>query len=197
MRVARSVCFAAALAFVGVSSAHANLIQNGDFSDGFTDWTVGERPPLNTPTWVLDGSNPFSAPYDASGICTDPNVCLTNKSAYGLSQTVSDVNGVSYGLSFEFSPGTGLLSLDAAELVVDWDGAQIFDQTFNAATDAYSEFMVSGLVGGGTDTLTFFMKNDTGASFLDDVTLVPEPGSLAILGASLFAFGLRRRRKKQ
>jgi hypothetical protein len=60
---------------------------------------------------------------------------------------------------------------------------------------ALSNADVAKLVGGGTLKLSFTGPNDYDLT-IDNLTLVPEPASVALLGAGLMGLGLARRRKR-
>jgi len=203
MRTFYSIAFAAAMLLAAGSPApaNANLIANGDFTLGLLDWSTGATSP-----WSADLPSPFghphSPPSDATDICNVGN-CLSNLNK-GLSQTVTDISGGQYGLSFFWAPGNGNTPNSTNELVVDWGplGSQtkIFDDVLKKSF-TYTQFSMD-VIGSGSDTLTFFALTSagTGQTYVDDVALVavaPEPGSLSLLGAALFGFGLIRRRRNQ
>src|SRR5271170_6338227 len=96
MRSIFSIGVAAGLSLAAISTAHANLIQNGSFESftagspgNFTDWTNN-----GDSTWIQDNTNPFVGSFDAAGICSsNATNCVRDiggtLAAFGLSQTIT------------------------------------------------------------------------------------------------------------
>lgn len=174
----------AALAVIGATDTHADLIANGNFATGdFTAWSP-------TAGAFIDSSNPNPPDaYDAA---------LPN--GEGLSQgALSTVGGQSYVLKFAVLDDLGI-PLDALSVTLG-----NFNDTVLGSEAAGSYFGYSATVPGGdifgADTLSFGSTTLAGDWHLDDVSLnpvtatVPEPGSLFLLASGLVGLlALRRLR---
>lgn len=178
------------LGFAGV--AQANLIQNGGFETGdLSDWTVtGNTGFIGVATTGFAGYTPHSGNYFAY---------LGAVGSLGfLSQTVTDIAGATYQISFWLASNGATPS----EFDIEWNGVSLYDKA-NLSAFAYTEFTFD-VTGNGADTLTFSERNDPSFFALDDVGLnpvsavpAPEPASIAILTSALAGFRLIRRRRRR
>ena len=185
MRSIAAIAMACVLFLMAGAAARADLVTNGGFESGsLSNWSAG--------AWFIDNSQPHSGSFNAIIGCFDAS-CLTN-SADALSQTISDTVGTTYTLSFSFNSGNGVPGSDVF-LHVELNNSDLYDETFAQAL-SYADRSVT-FTGSGSDTLAFFVENDTGASFVDDISVVPEPASLSLFGAAVVGLGLRRRRSKR
>jgi PEP-CTERM motif len=180
---------AAAALYAGGAQA-SELIHNGSFETGdFTGWTLGG----NVDGFTVVASSGFdglNAPdgnyYAALGAIGSDNI---------LSQTFADVAGALYEASFYLASdgdtpndfavvGPGPLSLGPLTDIA----ASPFVQYFGFFT------------GSGSDTITFYSRNDPGYLGLDLVSVqgpgVPEPAawSMMLLGFGGLGAVMRRRR---
>jgi len=198
-------CLLAALCLT--SPAWANLVQNSNFGTGsFADWTVNglANHPWTIETAGFDGLEPYPGDtYFASTGCVGAN-CITGTAAQqaSLAQTLATTLGDTYTLTFQFY--TGGNGIDN-ELDVLWDGVSVKDLGPDGtlgAVPAYTLYTVTGLVGTGSDTLTFLGRQDPGYDALDNVDVevsgttgaVPEPSSISFAVAGLFGILLAGRR---
>lgn len=200
MRLLKSflaVC-ALALAYLSPTLAHANLVNNGDFSSGSTDWTYNSS---SDHPWSF-GSN-GSYHYASTG-CVGAQ-CITgstSQQAY-LYQDLSTNVGDSYTLSFAFSPNNGTPN----ELVSLFGNTTADDLVNTANTGSMLvTYTISGLVATSTTTeLEFLGRQDPGYDLLTYVSVTdngsgvpsptPEPGTMMMVGTGLFSLaGVARRR---
>jgi hypothetical protein len=106
----------------------------------------------------------------------------------GLGQTVTDVPGQSYMLSFWLyqdgnnSAGTPTDPLQGYG--AQWDSNTVFEEINQPASTSWKEFSVN-VVGTGSDTVSLGGISDHGYNYVDDVSLTPVPE-----GGSPLAFGL-------
>jgi hypothetical protein len=173
---------------ITTTKAGGNLIQNGGFENGLTDWT------------------PSDFTFEGFDYGVDGQAHTGNAAFYGggigapgfLSQTITTVPGVDYVVD------AWLMS----------DG--FLPNLFTVATDGTVRLTLSDiLIGpyvhigagfravGATSTLQFGLRNDSGFLHLDDVRVVaaaPEPPMLTLLGlglAGIVACGGLANRKRQ
>lgn len=161
--------------------AHANLVVNGGFETGdFTGWIQSG----NLGFTFVDG-NPHSGndaawlgPIGSDGF---------------LSQILATTPGQSYSLDFWLYSFGGTPNDFSAR----WNGTPVFSQSNIPANPyALNSFTVFGT---GSDTLTFGFRNDPSYLLLDDVSVeasgpvIPEPGTLMLVGSGLIAIARRRR----
>ena len=108
---------------------------------------------------------------------------------------VTTVPGDEYSFSFWLKSDGGLPNFFS----VAWNGSSKFS-ILNLSTLPYTQFTFTGIATGTSTEVKFGFRNTPGFLQLDDVSVVdlavPEPSSmvLLLLGGSMAAFGLRRRR---
>lgn len=207
-RFSRMMLSAAAVALLPVA-AHANLISNGTFSapgcasstfctysTGATDitgWTVtGNSVDLITHYWQAPPGGGNSVDLDGNG------------QGGVASSTFATTNGGEYVLTFDLS-GNPDGSLGPHTVQVDVDGT-IHDFTFDTATAQNSHGDMKWVAESMTftantnlSTLSFTSLDPSGMPYgpvIGDVDIeVPEPGTMALLGAGLLGMGFLGRRK--
>jgi hypothetical protein len=202
----RFVLAAACTFLAGSALAQANLVANPGFETGdFTGWTLtGETRPdhsfVSDPDtypgwneWLPHGGNSFAA-LGAIG------------SDLVMSQTLATTPGQSYVFSFYL----GSDGETPNELTALWNGSVVLSRTNEPETpghdlihgppaNAYAGYSFTGVAIGPTTTIQFNSRNRDGWWALDDVSVtLPEPSSLASLGAGILALaGCARHRRRR
>jgi hypothetical protein len=181
---------------VCVASAPAtfaqNLITNGSFETGdFTGWTTGGN---FEDTQVVSGAfYDYTAAQDGTFYATMGPVGSDGT----ISQTLADVAGAQYTVSFWFAS----VGDNPSDFSVSWDGTQLLSLTNPNTGSAWSQYTYN-VTGTGSDTLTFAFRDDPAYMALDNVSVtensgqsVPEPSSLLLLGTGVLGLGGMVRRK--
>jgi hypothetical protein len=181
---------------VCVASAPAtfaqNLITNGSFETGdFTGWTTGGN---FEDTQVVSGAfYEYTAAQDGTFYATMGPVGSDGT----ISQTLADVAGAQYTVSFWFAS----VGDNPSDFSVSWDGTQLLSLTNPNTGSAWSQYTYN-VTGTGSDTLTFAFRDDPAYMALDNVSVtensgqsVPEPSSLLMLGTGVLGLGGVVRRK--
>ena len=207
---------AALLAGALSGGAHAALLTNGSFEDNtnFVDntgqdtmtllvgstampgWTVAGAEPL---AWI-GPANPFSLTASAGNYFLDLTGYNTGGPFSGVTQTIATNPGSSYRLTFDLG-SSSLYGLPDGIQATAGAASQTFVSTLTGTNDWETETL--DFVATGSTTL-ISLVGSAGANYIGldnvDVALisgpvVPEPASIALLGAGMVGLGLLRRRK--
>jgi hypothetical protein len=183
MRTNKLAAWAGAAAFALLTPlAHANFVTNGGFETGdFSGWTqFGDT----SFTAVSGGPAVHSGSFGAAFGPAAPG---------GISQLIATTAGVDYVVDF-------WLQLDDSatpnSFSWSWNGVTQAPVFVDAGAFGYTEFSAVVTGAAGSSTLEFTFLNENSFFDLDDVSVVPEPGTLALMGVAMLAGGVARRRKK-
>lgn len=180
---------------VVAASANANLITNGNF----------EASGSAIPSWTSTGNVATGGvPYFGAGSTAKDSTKLVafnggDSTPNGtLSQTFATMAGVNYSVDFDYGVTTGGSQSILAEILGN-NGTTILTSFVASSTStALNHFTFSFAADGSASTLRFIdnLNNPTTSQdgVLDNVSVVPEPGSIALLGLGLLGFAVTRRR---
>jgi choice-of-anchor C domain-containing protein len=192
------------------ASAQTNLLLNGSFESPVISGPFVAVPAGGTLTnWIVGG--------DGIDIIRDywqhsdgaQSIDLSNLEAGSISQTVSTSFGVTYNLIFDMAgnPAGGETIKDMNVDVTGYASSlQQFNITgFSQTNMGWDQRTISFIALGPSTTITFTsLDNNAFGPALDNVRLfedvtagvVPEPGTLALLGSGLGMVTLLRRRRR-
>ncbi|MCX7097348.1 MAG: hypothetical protein NTV43_05505 [Methylococcales bacterium] len=151
-------------------SAHANLVNNGDFeSNDLTGWTLTNGA---NPLTVVDTLSPHSGLSSAS--------FGAFQSVDTISQSLSTTSAAVYNLSFWLANSD---TQNSNTFEVWWDGA-LLQSWVDANPFSYTLFTYQVTATSASTLLEFKGFNDDGYFGLDDVS-VPEPELLGLISLGL------------
>ncbi len=192
MRLKTLLVIAAFALFVSLTpmTFAQNLLTNGSFETGdFTGWTVnGLEEVVTGPFAYYNGAQNGSWYTVWGNIGNDGSI----------SQTFTDTPGQSYTFSFWFAANGD----NPSDFSAYWNGTQLLSLSNPNTGAVWTEYTFTGLVGTGSDTITFNGRDDPSWMALDNVSVtaqtggtVPEPSSLILLGSGVLGLGGVIRRK--
>jgi Protein of unknown function (DUF642) len=194
------------LGFSAVTSAHANLVNNGDFElpvvpgGGFTIVT-------SIPGWT--GSPNIEVQNNAAGSPFSGNnlVELDTTANSAMFQDILTTIGQMYTITFAYSARPGVAA-SSNGIDFSWNGAVIQNLAASGiglSNTAWTVYTYNLLATGTTSRIGFAATgtSDSLGGYLDNVTAnatvaaIPEPGTVSLLGAGMLLAALGSRRRRQ
>ena len=199
-----SVCVVALL--VGLPFAGADLVLNGGFEDvDISPFDYLTVPPTQLTHWTITPGRIDLVDKDwwdpAEG---DQSIDLNHAGPGSLSQNLLTEAGATYDIDFALT-GNWRGPPDTKSMEVWWDGAKVaqFDITeptgWSTSNMNWQYYRISNMTASSSSTTLKFVSLTAGEGgpVLDDVSVTPEPGTLALMALGLAGLVAARRRRKE
>ena len=182
---------------IGSGITQANLISNGGFESGsFSGWGTSGL------TCSGVGSTFSVATGGCVGMVSDPGPYSGNYAAYlgtalgggVISQAFATTPGQTYLVDFFLANGSYNGSSTPNDFLVEWDTGTLM-HLVGAASQGFTEYAFYVVAASASSTLKFTHQQTPSFWVLDNVSVVPEPSVVALLGLGLAALGFSRRKQ--
>ncbi len=185
----KSAFLTVAVFLFAAAEGHANIVQNGGFEAGFTDWSVitgayGAAPGAST-------HDPFAGSYAAE---------FSSGNQSGFYQDLTTEIGTTYVVSFYLATWNYPYNTTSGATTVSWDGETLASISTGSIMD-YQFYSYTYTATSTTSRLEFHGNNALGFTEIDNVgaSAVPEPLSygMSAAGIALCALLCRARRRRE